>query len=488
MHLTRRAMLAGTAASVATGVWADVKTPVLRPVARPTFVSPTQQLINAVGLSGAVGFVVADAATCTVVEAILPEAPLPPASVTKAFTALYALEHLGAQFQFETCIFADGDMHDGILDGNLILVGGGDPNLLTDDLAVLAQQLQGTGLREVRGDFLIWDEALINLDEIDSTQLDYLGYNPTVSGLNLNFNRVHFEWKLQGGQYATTMDARSDNYRPAVTTSQIEVVTRDMPVFAYRDLGNADAWTVARSALNNAGSRWLPVRHPGLYAGEVFATFARSHGIVLKPPREIAEVPSGASVIAGVRGTPLNDQMRGMLKYSTNITAEAAGLWTTAQNVGQKWGLQASAARMARWTRQRAGDVTPFFADHSGLSDTSRISAGEMVRFLTSPDVQSTLHPIMKPITVVDHSGNALSAQQGEVHAKTGTLNFVSNLGGYMRTSRGRDLAFAIFAADVDARERGKAEGDETPRGASAWTRKARDLQQQLLRHWLLDN
>ena len=57
----------------------------------------------------AVGFVVADAATGTVVEAILPEAPLPPASVTKAFTALYALEHLGAQFQFETCIFADGD-------------------------------------------------------------------------------------------------------------------------------------------------------------------------------------------------------------------------------------------------------------------------------------------------------------------------------------------------------------------------------------------
>jgi len=61
---------------------------------------------------------------------------------------------------------------------------------------------------------------LPNLDEIDESQLDHLGYNPAISGLNLNFNRVHFEWKRAGGGYSIAMDARSELYKPAVTVAR----------------------------------------------------------------------------------------------------------------------------------------------------------------------------------------------------------------------------------------------------------------------------
>lgn len=484
MRLTRRTMLLGAASSGATAAWSEAPIVSRRPVARPVSDDMIARLLATSGVSGDIGVVLADAQTGVVIDAYGADMLHPPASVSKAVTALYALEHLGSQFQFETAIFADGPVSDGILDGNLILAGGGDPNLVTDQLAELAQRLHAAGITQVTGDFYVWDDALTNLDEIDASQLDYLGYNPTVTGLNLNFNRVHFEWKREDDDFATFMDARSDNYRPAVTTSRISIADRNDPVFTYRDLGQADQWTVARAALNDAGSRWLPVRHPALYAGEVFATFARSHGIRLKAPKEIAQIPLGATQIAVFQSEQLSEMMRAMMRYSTNITAEAAGLTTTIADTGQKWGLRASSARMARWAGRRAGGITPLFADHSGLGDTSRMTAADMVQFLTAPDVVQTLHPIMKDIPVRNNAGDVIAAAQGAVQAKTGTLNFVSNLAGYLRGADGRKLAFAIFASDMQAREIGKLEGGEQPRGARQWNRDARRLQHRLLRHW----
>ena len=72
----------------------------------------------------------------------------------------------------------------------------------------------------MRGKFYVYDGALPNLDEIDESQLDQSGYNPAISGLNLNFNRVHFEWKREGGAYTVMLDARSINFRPAVTVAK----------------------------------------------------------------------------------------------------------------------------------------------------------------------------------------------------------------------------------------------------------------------------
>ncbi|MEJ8561464.1 D-alanyl-D-alanine carboxypeptidase/D-alanyl-D-alanine-endopeptidase [Yoonia sp. GPGPB17] len=434
------------------------------------------------GFSGDFGVVVADLQTGEILEDIGGENAQPPASVTKAFTALYAIEALGEGHTFETRIYADGDIEDGVLNGNLILAGGGDPNLVTDQIAELAQRLKDTGLREVKGDFLVWDNALINQDEIDESQFDYLGYNPTITGLNLNYNRVHFEWKLDGEDYVTTMDARSENYRPAVTTARIRVIDRASPVFTYSDVGDVDQWTVAGSALNKEGSRWLPVRHPALYAGEVFATFARSHGIVLKAPKETQAVPNGTP-IARFQSASLRDIMRGMLRFSTNLTAEAAGMAATAARAGMPRGLRTSALGMSRWADARAGGIAPSFVDHSGLGDQSRVSPADMVRLLVAPNVMPTLQPIMRDIRLVGNDEQVINDPNVSVKAKTGTLNFVSSLAGYVRTKNGRDLAFAFFASDLEAREAGKLTGAESPPGARGWNRRARRLQQDILKH-----
>ncbi|MEL7178768.1 MAG: D-alanyl-D-alanine carboxypeptidase/D-alanyl-D-alanine-endopeptidase [Pseudomonadota bacterium] len=482
MRLSRRAMLAGAASTLATTALAEAPLTSPRPIARTPAKDAIAMMVAARGFSGDFGVLVTDLKTGEVIEDIDSATAQPPASVTKAFTALYAIEALGATHAFETRVFAGGIIENGILDGDLILAGGGDPNLVTDQMAELAQRLKDTGLREVKGDFLVWDNALINQDEIDDSQLDYLGYNPAITGLNLNFNRVHFEWKLEGEDYITKMDARSENYRPEVRTARISIVDRPAPVFTYTDAGDVDQWTVAQSALNREGSRWLPVRHPALYAGEVFATFARSHGIVLKTPKETLLEPSGTP-LAGIESAPLRDMMRGMLRFSTNLTAEAAGMAATKARVGVPRGLRTSALGMARWADRRAGGIAPSFVDHSGLGDQSRVSPQDMVQLLAASDVMQTLRPILRDIRLVGEDQQVINDPAVSVKAKTGTLNFVSSLAGYVRTKSERDLAFAFFGSDLDAREAGKRTGAENPPGARGWNRRARGLQQDILKH-----
>ena len=449
---------------------------------RPVLRKGAVDLIAAAGLAGQVGFVIADHATGEILEAVDATTARPPASVTKALTTLYAIETLGPDHRFVTRVLTTGPIADGVLDGDLILAGGGDPTLLTDDLAALAGSAFAAGLRQVNGRFLVWGNALPGEREIEPGQLDQLDYNPSLGGLNLNFNRVFFEWARNGADYTVSMDARSDTRRPPVTVARMQVVDRSLPVYTYAAGRAVDEWTVARGALGKAGSRWLPVRFPTLYAGEVFRTLAQDAGIALPAATEVQDLPE-ARELARFESVPLRDMLRSMLLYSTNLTAEVIGMAATAQVRGAPETMRASAGQMASWLTERAG-IAPQLTDHSGLSDANRISAGDMVALLNAQGVEDRLHPLMKRIAMVDDARRAIPDFPASVQAKTGTLNFVSTLAGYLRTDTGRTLSFAIFAFDPDAREASLSSLDEQPAGASAFNGKAKRLQQDLLQRW----
>ena len=242
---------------------------------------------------------------------------------------------------------------------------------------------------------------------------------------------------------------------------------------------------MARGALGNAGSRWLPVRNPALYAGDVFQTMARALGVPLPNPEKIVDLPPEGTEIAVHESDDLTGVMRSMLLFSTNLTAEGAGMTATDQVLSRSFDLTESAACMTNWVAQRS-DIRADFADHSGLSDRSRVSAQDMVAVLRAPEAAATLRPILKTIAMRDAERRVIDDFPAEVVAKTGTLNFVSSLAGYLRTGTGEELVFAIFAADLDARARGKAAGDEQPAGSSSWNTRAKRLQQRLLQRWAL--
>jgi D-alanyl-D-alanine carboxypeptidase/D-alanyl-D-alanine-endopeptidase (penicillin-binding protein 4) len=197
----------------------------------------------------------------------------------------------------------------------------------------------------------------------------------------------------------------------------------------------------------------------------------------------IDDLPQDRAELAQHASATLRTILQEMLLYSTNLTAEVCGLAATKAKFATSLDINASAAQMTRWLGQKYG-ITCDFVDHSGLSDQNRISGGDMVKLLLAVGPDGPLRPIMRRIAMTDQDNNRLEDYPIEVRAKTGTLNFVSALAGYIKTAEGSDLVFTIFAVNLERRAQGKASGDEVPEGAIAWNRRAKRLQQRLLQRW----
>lgn len=493
-RMSRRALLGGLAAAglgqMAFAQSAQAPLVSLRPVGRTadllkTYQAPLAHLVAQSGVTGHISAQVADVRTGLVLESHNPLRALPPASVAKALTACYALDVLGPGYHFETRVLGTAPVVNGRLDGDIILAGGGDPTLDTDSIASIARRLRDeAGLTEVTGRFLIWSGALPTLTGIDPEQPEQVGYNPGLSGLNLNFNRVHFEWKRAGNGYAVTMDARSETLRPDVRTARMTVEPRSHPIYTYADAGTYDNWTVARGALGNAGARWLPVRKPALYAAEVFQIMARANGIVLKSGERIDALPSGITPLVTHESLPLRVILRDMLKYSTNLTAECVGLTATRKRAGQVATLRESAAAMNGWARETLGMLSPELVDHSGLGDDSRLSARDMVIALIAARKTMGIKPLLKEHPMRTEDRKIIEDHPVKVHAKTGTLNFVSGLGGFIDLPDGTELAFAYFSADLPRRDALTREQRENPPGGAEFNTRSRSLQERMLERW----
>lgn len=472
----RRAMVAGGLAAVAAPALGQT-----RPRPRP---DPAERkdaaamacaaAIAAANLGGRVGYAVADLATGRVLAGLNAQAPMPPASVSKAVTALFALERLGAERRFSTQLLVTGPVQSAVLQGDLILAGGGDPSLDTDRLGDLAQALAQTGLRRISGRFLVWGGALPFAAQIAPDQPDFVGYNPAVSGLMLNYNRANFVWTAGGGTLA--VNAEGQRFVPPVRSVAVAAAMRDAPLYVYEARDPIERWSVAAPALRKDGSRWLPVRAPLRYGADVFGALCAAQGITLPQAAEITALPQGTQVLAQDHSAALPDLIKGMLKYSTNIVAEALG-----QAASGGASIAQSAQIMTQWARARLGGAA-LFADHSGLGPNSLCSPDEMLRFMLGAKDTALMSLLREK--GMDGTGKESNDGVLRVFAKSGTLNFTSNLAGYVTAPSGRALAFAIFAADSPRRAALPPQAQEDPPGGSAWSKRARTMQRKMIAAW----
>ncbi|MDS9467984.1 D-alanyl-D-alanine carboxypeptidase [Paracoccus sp. MBLB3053] len=464
MKLTRRTMLAGLGACLLPGAsLGQVALTATGPASGLSGFDP-EPVIDLAKLGGEVAFAVLDPRSGEVLSSRHASQAMAPASTLKIVTALYALEKLGADHRFTTRIIKDGD--------DLILAGGGDPLLDTDGLAKLAGMTVETWQGPPPKRFLVWGGALPQIDRLSASQDEYLPYNPSLSGMILNFNRVHLGWR----QGKLMLEARGRQQSPRAYTISIGASDRSRPLFTYDGSGKKEAWTIARGAVAKSGSRWLPVRRPELYAGDVFQTLCRARGLVLPNP-EVAELAPAGSEVAKLQGERLDEIVRGMLEYSTNLTAEVIGL--AASGAADP---VSSAVAMEAWLRNLLPGEAFTFRDHSGLSAENRLTAMSLARLVANEGEGRELADLLKHISLRDDKGKKKESPI-TVLAKTGTLNFVSNLSGYARMPDGREIAFAILSGD-EAR-RAASEGQELPDGVSVWTRRSKVMQQALIEGWM---
>ena len=447
------------------------------------------------GLTGVSGWMVVDLATGRVLDARNADQSFAPASVAKLPTAAFALDALGPDYRFVTELQATGAQRGAELQGDLILHGGGNPEFDTDALLPMAQRLATSGVRRITGQLIADGSALPQVTEIEAAQSEDSSYNPSVSGLNLNFNRVHVKWDARNGRNELSVEAAARRLSPAVDSVRVAVSSAPGgPLFRLDQSAEREQWQMAKRAFRGRAARWLPVKKPDLYAGEVFRTLSAEQGIDM--PNAQRGRPQGQTrTIARHESRPLGEILRDMLRFSTNLTAEVTGTAAT-RSVGiAAQNLPESANVMNAWAASVAGfpigDPGFKFVNHSGLTIESRVSPRRMVELLAAfarrapgaavrhPRLPGAIAGYLKPHNVTAKSV-PLDYDRLAVVAKTGTMSFVRGLAGYIATPSGRELAFAIFSNDLPRR------GGGAQKVNKRWSSRAKGFERALIRNWVL--
>ncbi len=436
-----------------------------------------------------IGYLLLDLVSGRPLAALNPDVALIPASTTKLATAIVALDALGPEYRYRTELRAHGRVRDGVLQGDLILVGGGDPALDVSDLLELAVRLATSGIHAVDGRFLIDDTALPRWSEIAPDQPLEAAYNPGIGALSLAFNRVRVAWRGAGHAIeAITL--------PPLDEARFEAAApEDLPpggVELASQSGEKVVWRVAdRGSRRQAAD--LPVKDPGLHAGHVFRRLALALDVVLGPP-ERAPAPAPTTLIAVHESAPLRELVHDMLLYSNNMMAETIGL-SAAQRLNSTYGpgsagtsLVGHLARLMPEVDWR-GAVLP---NHSGLDGRARLTPRQLaaiVRYGWRTDALAALLPASGWSGTLSGRFDEDPATALRVWAKTGAVNYGGALAGYLLPASDRPAVFVTMVSDLGARVAYDAierPGRATNAQASAWNGRARRLLDDLVEGWLV--
>jgi D-alanyl-D-alanine carboxypeptidase/D-alanyl-D-alanine-endopeptidase (penicillin-binding protein 4) len=473
----------------------------LLPVARSQTTSPpvNQVSFSRYGFADEdVGYLLFRLSDGRAVAAHRPNEPRIPASTTKVVTAVAALQILGAEHRFSTTLVSTGEIQEGVLSGDLYLRGGGDPTLSTDALREFVAILQQTGVKHVSGNFFYDDSLLPTTQEIEPRQPIAVSYNPGLSALSVNYNRIFLRWrrKPKSPLFTTSIFSPADGGSvpmEAITTGMLPGGFDKRITLLPAGVGSEpDRWLLSPT-LPPRGTIDLPIRNnPGRITALLFRTLCQQRGLTLPPPR-FGKIPAQARQLSVHYSEPLSEILAKVLRYSNNLAAELVGQTTTHTLKKRALPLHESAFSLTQWYRRILPQVdwSGFLAvNHSGLSSAARHTPRQLAEILryawrTSlggahfPDLLS--HP---------HWGKDDERLQELVKAKSGTMSYADGLIGYLTTRRGQQLGFVILITDFDKRAALDAALDvrisDSPPTAQAWTSRAKTFEKALISQWIM--
>jgi len=368
--------------------------------------------------------------TCVLVEqdgrVIFEHAPkdaLAPASTMKLATALAALDVLGADTTFTTRFASTKQLKNGVIDGDLYVVGGGDALLATpgyktvfddpdqfyEDFNTLADTLKDAGVKEITG-------GIIG----DDSRYDSVRWVPS--------------WPTR--------------YQIGGTVAPLSALLVNDGNTGYADTPN-DA-----TANRKAGDSSL------LYA-QTLRTVLNSRGIKVGGGASTGRAPSDAKDIASFESVPMTKVLSEMITNSDNTTAELVLKEIGLQAKGQ--GSTSAGIDAAKESLNRQGfDLSGFvMLDGSGLDTSDRMTCALDLALVSAVSKNADLSAAL-PLggrTGTLRKRMAATASTGRVRAKTGTLNGVNALAGFADTPQGNTLAFAFIHNGTDIRTTGVADG-----------------------------
>ena len=392
----------------------------------------------------------------TVLAAHQPQRAFNPASVVKVITALAALDILGAEFQWETKIAAQGKISNGVLEGDLVLIGGGDPYLTADDFLYMLNGLRNRGLREIRGD-LVLDDTIFQLPPHDAAAFDGAQakpYNVGGGGLIVNFKSQRVVFSAADGRVQVHAEPPNAHFEIVNRVKLSSKRCRNWRRQIREQL--SDQQTHAQLKLSGSYSRhcgeqgfYLSVLDHRAYVAGVFGALWERLGGKWSGKWRTGKAAADAEVLLERTSPRLPLVLAAMNKYSNNVVARNVFLSLPASAGEPPHTPAAAQAVFAQWLGEQG--VPEVVVDNgSGLSRRTRITPAQMTQLLEAAWRHPYRAELISSLPITGKDGTLRKrmkkAVAGEGHLKTGSLAGVTTISGYVRNDKGQYLMITLFA------------------------------------------
>jgi len=382
-----------------------------------------------------------------------------PASNIKILTTAMALKKLGPDYRFKTSLYATEPMDGEHLRSDIYIKGFGDPNLVSEQMWLLVNELKNLPLREIRGDIIADESFFDNYRRVKTWNKKWgvEAYNAPLGALSFNFNTVTVHvtpGKKIGDRPIVVVDPDIEFIRVENRARTVSNSKRSRLIVNRIDRGDHNEVTISGvlSVNHLRETYYLNITKPAYYAARVFKEYLHQAGIKVTGNVRVGAIPNNAYELSSHESMPLSLILRGLNKFSNNFVAEQILKTIGAEIYNPPGTTQNGLRAMQKYMQSLEYKPEEFsILDGSGLSRKNRISPDQIVSVLQDMYIDLRVYPeFISALGVMSRDGNVLKRMNGNKDAerarvKTGTLNSVSALSGYFQSADGEQFAFSIL-------------------------------------------
>ncbi len=375
------------------------------------------------------------------------KAPLEPASLVKLITTGAILDYTDrhAKPGLKTLLLGDGAICEGTLDGNIYLVGGGNPLLTRSDLDKAARTLAEKGIRRITGDIVV-DDSLFDTNGVERSRKGAGYASAGALGLDLHTVALTASPTALGKPPQVTMEPPNDAMRLAIDARTVATTTNSIKVKQLNDL----AYRVSGNIVPGSPPvKWrFSLSDPALYAGGTLRACLWQVGVETRGKARKGKAPASAQLLVEIDGPDIVKLLWEMNVNSLNVVADNLLLWLGAEKYGlpgtRDKGLKAVNEFLSSIELSR-GEVR--ISDGSGLREENRMTARFMAEYLRRiaqkkwfPEFHDSL-----PRPGMDGTLREIGYRGERFRVKSGRLENAFALAGYGVDGKGREIAFAYI-------------------------------------------
>ena len=384
--------------------------------------------------------------------------PRNPASTMKLLTTLVGLDVLGSNYRWTTEVFALGEIEDGRLDGDLLIRGHGDPFLVTERVWQMLRLVRQAGIHEIGGNLLI-DDSYFDVPERDPAEFDrrpLRAYNVAPNALLMNFKVVRYWFEPDHDRNAVRVwvdpplqNLRVENklalrrgycggYQRGITITANEAI--DKMIFSGRFPTGCKSYAMDRTALSH-----------NEFAYGLFTSVWRESGGEFSGGWMNAKAPEDVEPIVSFDSLPLADIISGVNKNSNNVMARQI-LYTLSAEVLGPPGTESGGRKVIEdWLAETGIEFPTLTLDNgAGLSREARVSAREFGDLLQFAWRKPYMPEYLASMAISGLDGTLRrkfddARLTGQAHLKTGSLDHVSAIAGYLQSRSGRRFSVVML-------------------------------------------